>query len=326
MKGVILAGGIGSRMYPCTKVTNKHLLPVYNKPMIYYPLLTLVNAGIKEIMIVSGPGHAGHFVNLLGSGKEFGIKLTYEVQEEAGGISQALSLAEDFANNEPIIVILGDNIFEDNIKNYINEFEKQNNGARIFLKEVGLKAARRFGIALIDGDKVVYVEEKPKNPKSNLAMTGLYMFDPKIFNIIKSQKPSARGEIEITDTIYYYVKQGNCYYSIINGFWSDAGTFESLNRASNLVRKKEVTEDDYWLDSDDFVDTFKFPSKEDNSSEIIEKLSQLTKKQSEMLDYLSKKQENLSENFSKKQIKDLDVMKEKFDKIVKDYNNINYYL
>ena len=312
MKGIILAGGTGSRMYPCTKVTNKHLLPVYNKPMIYYPLLTLVNAGIKEIMIVSGSGHAGHFVNLLGSGKEFGVKLTYEIQEEAGGIAQALSLAEDFANNESIIVILGDNIFEDNIKNYINEFENQGNGARIFLKEVGLKAAKRFGIALIDGDKVVYVEEKPENPKSNLAMTGLYIFDSKVFSIIKNQKSSNRGEIEITDTVYYYVKQGNCYYSIIKGFWSDAGTFESLNRASNLVRKKEVTEDDYWVDSDDFAETFKFHSREDDSSEIIEKLAKLTKKQSEMLDYLSKKQENLSENFSKNQIKDLDVKKEKF--------------
>ena len=299
MKGVILAGGTGSRMYPCTKITNKHLLPVYNKPMIYYPLMTLVNSGIKEIMIVSGKGHSGDFVNLLGSGKEFGVKLTYEVQEEAGGIAQALLLAEDFADNQSIVVVLGDNIFEDNITNYLKEFEKQNSGARIFLKEVGLKAAKRFGIALIDGNKVVYVEEKPQNPKSNLAMTGLYMFDFNVFNIIKTQKPSARGEIEITESIYHYVKQGNCSYNIIKGFWSDAGTFESLNRASNLVRKKEVAEEDYWSDSEDFVETFKFPSKEDDFLEVIEKISQLTKKQAEILDYISKKQRFSNNDYKK---------------------------
>ncbi len=289
MKGIILAGGTGSRLMPSTKVTNKHLLPVYNKPMIYYPIMTLANAGIKEILIVSGTGHAGHFVNLLGSGREFDIKLSYEIQEESGGIAQALSLAEDFSDNEPIVVILGDNIFEDNIKYYIEEFERQGRGARIFLKEVGLKAAKRFGIAVVDTEKVIYVEEKPQNPKSNLAMTGLYMFDSNIFKIIKTLAPSERGELEITDAIDNYVKQGNCFYSTIKGFWSDAGTFESLNRASNLIRKKEVTEEDHWSDTDDFIETFKFPSKEDENSEIIEKLSQLTKKQAEILDYLSKK-------------------------------------
>ncbi len=294
MKGIILAGGTGSRLMPCTKVTNKHLLPVYNKPMIYYPLFTLINAGIKEIMIISGREHAGHFTNLLGSGSDFGVKLTYKVQEGAGGIAEALSLAEDFANKEPIIEILGDNIFEDDITPYIKDFEKQiretGSGARIFLKEVGLKAAKRFGIALVEGNKVKYVEEKPENPKSNLAMTGLCMFDSKVFDIIRTLKPSLRSELEITDAIDYYVKRGNCYYNIIKGYWSDAGTFESLNRASNLVRKKEATEESFWSDTDDFVNTFKFPSQEDDPSTIIEKLSQLTKKQSDILDHISKKQ------------------------------------
>jgi len=308
MKGVILAGGTGSRMFPCTKVTNKNLLPVYNKPMIYYPLLTLASAGIKDIMVVSGRGHAGDFVNLLGSGKEFGVKISYEVQEEAGGISQALSLAEDFVGNDSVVVILGDNIFEDNVKDYIKDFEKQERGARIFLKEVGLKAAKRFGIALIDGNKVVYVEEKPQAPKSNLAMTGLYMFDSKVFDIIKNQKPSARGEIEITDTIDYYVKENSCYYDIIKGFWSDAGTFESLNRASNFVRQRESSDDDYWSDSDEFIETFKFPSKDDNISILMEKLSQLSKKQSEILEYISKKQSSLTaEKIEKDENKNRDI-------------------
>ncbi len=244
MRGVILAGGTGSRLYPCTKITNKHLLPVYNKPMIYYPLKTLVDAGIKDILIVSGPGHAGHFVNLLGSGKEFGVKLSYEVQDEAGGIAQALGLAEGFVDNDKLVVILGDNIFEDNITEYVNEFIKQNDGARIFLKEVDMEGAKRFGIAVIEGDKVTYVEEKPQNPKTNLAMTGLYMFDSNVFDIIKALKPSGRGELEITDAIDNYVKKGNCKYNIIKGFWSDAGTFESLNKASNLVREKESSQAD----------------------------------------------------------------------------------
>ena len=296
MKGIILAGGNGTRLYPCTKVTNKHLLPVYNKPMIYYPLKTLIDAGIKEILIISGPGHAGDFVNLLGSGKELGIRLSYEIQDEAGGIAQALGLAEGFAENEPITVILGDNIFEDDAKEYIEEFRKQNGGARIFLKEVGLKAARRFGVAVIEENKIKHVEEKPQIPKSDLAMTGLYIFDNKIFDIIKTLKPSARGELEITDAIDYYVKQGACFYNIINGYWSDAGTFESLNRASNLVRIKEVSEEDYWSDTIDFANTFKFPSKDDDNSTMIEKLSQLSKKQSEILDYISKK-ENGKNNF-----------------------------
>ena len=292
MKGVILAGGTGSRLYPCTKVTNKHLLPIYNKPMIYYPLMTLIHAGIKEIMIISGREHSGDFANLLGSGEEFGVKFTYGVQDKAGGIAEALSLAEGFADKGPIVEILGDNIFEDDIKDYIDEFKMQNGGARIFLKEVGLKAARRFGIAITQDKKVIYVEEKPKEPKSNLAMTGLCMFDSNVFDIIKTLIPSARGELEITDAIEHYVRKGNCYYNKLNGYWSDAGTFESLIRASNLVRRKEVSDDDYWADTDDFSDSFKFPSKEDSKETIMEKISQLTKKQAEILDYVLAKEKN----------------------------------
>lgn len=293
MKGVILAGGTGSRLLPCTKVTNKHLLPVYDKPMIYYPLFTLINAEIKDILIISGREHAGHFANLLGSGVDFGIKLTYKVQEGAGGIAEALALAEDFVNKDSIMVILGDNIFEENMLPYVKNFERQimenSGGAGIFLKEVGLKAAKRFGIAVVENGKVKQVEEKPEQPKSNLAMTGLYVFDSDIFNIIKNQKRSARGELEITDAIDFYVKRGTCYYNLIKGYWSDAGTIESLNRASNLVRNREFKEESFWSDTDDFSETFKFPSKGDNQSTIIEKLSQITKKQSEVLDYLLKK-------------------------------------
>lgn len=293
MRGVILAGGTGSRLYPCTKVTNKHLLPVYNKPMIYYPLFTLINAGIKDIMIISGRDHVGDFTHLLGSGIDFGVNLTYKVQEGSGGIAEALALAEDFANKEPIVEILGDNIFEEDFSQYIKNFEnqmKEFGGCELFLKEVGLKAAKRFGIAIIEGNKVVYVEEKPENPKSNLAMAGLCIFDSKIFDIIRTLKRSARGELELTDAIDGYVKSGKCYYSILKGFWSDAGTFESLNRASNFIRKKEATEEDHWSDTNDFAETFKFPSKEDNPSKILDKLSQLTKKQAEILDYITKKQ------------------------------------
>jgi len=232
MKGAILAGGTGSRLMPLTKVTNKHLLPVYNKPMIYYPLQTLIDMGIKEILIVSGPGHAGHFVNLLGSGRKFGVNFSYEIQDEAGGIAQALSLAEDFADKEPICVILGDNVFEDKID--ISDFKE---GARIYLKKV--QDANRFGVAEINKKgKVLSIEEKPKNPKSNLAVSGLYIYDNEVFEIIKTLKPSARGELEITDVNNTYIKKGKMDSKILEGFWSDAGTFESLFRASELVRKK----------------------------------------------------------------------------------------
>lgn len=284
VKGIILAGGTGTRMMPCTKVTNKHLLPVYDKPMVYYPLQTLIEAGIKNIMIVSGRGHAGHFVNLLGSGKEFGVKLSYEVQEEAGGIAQALSLAEDFADNESIVVILGDNIFEDNIKDYIEEQE----GCKIFLKEVELEAAKRFGCALVENGKVTYVEEKPLHPKSNLAMTGLYMFDSKVFDIIRTLNPSARGELEITDAIDCYVQKRACYYEIIKGFWSDAGTFESLFKASTLIRRKNN------------------PLQSDLASDVhIERIYEMIRAQKELLKEIMEKIENnlgKEDNYIKKEI------------------------
>lgn len=231
MKGVILAGGSGTRMWPCTKVTNKHLLPVYDKPMIYYPLQTMIDAGIREILIVSGPGHAGHFLNLLGSGKEFGVRLTYEIQDEAGGIAQALSLAEHFSDSESVLVILGDNVFVDNFMKPVSDFKK---GAHIFLKQV--PDASRFGVAELKGENVIGIEEKPKSPKSNLAVTGLYMYDSRVFEHIKSLKPSKRGELEITDVNNRYISANDMRYSVVDGFWSDAGTFESLLRASNMLR------------------------------------------------------------------------------------------
>jgi len=231
MKGIILAGGTGSRLYPLTKVTNKHLLPVYDKPMIYYPLQTLMDAGIKDIMIVSGRGHAGHFLELLGSGADIGVHFTFEIQEQAGGIAQALGLAEDFADKEDVAVILGDNIFQDNVYKAVESFKS---GARIFLKEV--PDAKRFGVAEIKGNKIISIEEKPKMPKSNLAVTGLYIYDPSVFEIIRTLKPSGRGELEITDVNNEFIRIGKMDFSMLYGYWSDAGTFESLFRASELVR------------------------------------------------------------------------------------------
>jgi glucose-1-phosphate thymidylyltransferase len=231
MKGVILAGGTGSRLYPLTKVTNKHLLPVYDKPMIYYPLQTLMGAGIKDIMIVSGRGHAGHFLELLGSGSELGVHFTFEIQEEAGGIAQALSFAEDFVDGDNVTVVLGDNIFQDNIKEDVSGFTS---GAKIFLKEV--TDAHRFGVAELEGNRVIGIEEKPKNPKSSFAVTGLYIYDCDVFDAIKTLRPSGRGELEITDVNNYYISKDVMRYKVLDGFWSDAGTFESLFRASEMVR------------------------------------------------------------------------------------------
>ena len=232
MRGIILAGGTGSRLFPLTKVTNKHLLPVYDKPMIYYPLHTLVSTGITDIMIVSGRGHAGHFLELLGSGAEFGVNLTYEIQEKAGGIAQALGLAEKWADDEPIAVILGDNIFQDDVKNDVASFKT---GAKIFLKEV--PDAERFGVAELERDRVISIEEKPKKPKSHYAVTGLYLYDADVFSIIRTLKPSGRGELEITDVNNAYLTKGIMQYAILKGFWSDAGTFDSLIRASVLVQQ-----------------------------------------------------------------------------------------
>ena len=232
MKGVILAGGTGSRLYPLTKVTNKHLLPVYDKPMICYPLEKLIGAGIEEIMIVSGRGHVGHFLELLGSGSELGISITYEIQEGAGGIAQALSLARRWAGDDNLAVVLGDNIFEDGFREDIESFD---GGAKVFLKEV--PDPQRFGVAEVNGSRILSIEEKPQAPKSNLAVTGLYLYDARVFEIIRTLKPSGRGELEITDVNNAYVRNGEMQYSVLSGFWSDAGTFDSLMRASVMVQR-----------------------------------------------------------------------------------------
>jgi glucose-1-phosphate thymidylyltransferase len=236
MKGIILAGGTGSRLYPLTKVTNKHLLPVGQKPMIYYPIEKLVEAGIQEILIVTGIEHMGDVVSLLGSGKDFGCSFTYKVQDEAGGIAQALSLAKEFIHNDKLVVILGDNIFEQNLKPFIERFKAQKSGSRLLLKKV--EDPERFGVALIKDNKIINIEEKPKTPKSNYAVSGIYMYDHKVFEYISKCQFSKRGELEITDVNNYYIKENNCCYDILEGYWTDAGTFNSLMRANELVNIK----------------------------------------------------------------------------------------
>jgi glucose-1-phosphate thymidylyltransferase len=238
MKGIILAGGLGTRLMPCTKVTNKHLLPVYDKPMVYYPLKTLVGAGLSDIMIVTGGNNAGDFLRLLGNGSEFGLKdISYTYQEGEGGIADALKLAEDFADNDKIVVMLGDNIIESDISGAVKEFDKQKEGAKIFLKEVD--DPERFGVAEIKDGRVINIMEKPKDPISRYAVVGIYMYDKDVFKIIKSLKPSDRGELEITDVNNEYIKRGTMSYSMLEGWWTDAGTsFESLFRASSLVRSR----------------------------------------------------------------------------------------
>lgn len=239
MKGIILAGGLGTRLHPLTKITNKHLLPIYDKPMIYYPLQTLVEAGIKDIMIVTGGNHAGDFLKLLGNGKEFGLQdLNYTYQEGEGGIAAALALTEHFSDGKKVIVILGDNILEKSIKNHVKEFSKQDKGAKILLKEV--PDPERFGVAVFEGKKIVKVEEKPKLPKSSYAVTGVYMYDPSVFEIVKTLKPSGRGELEISDVNNVYLQQGTMTYNILEGWWTDAGTFESLYRANQLAAEKKL--------------------------------------------------------------------------------------
>jgi glucose-1-phosphate thymidylyltransferase len=234
MKGVILAGGLGTRLYPLTKVTNKHLLPVYDKPMIYFPIQTLINAGIDDILIVTGGNNAGDFLRLLGNGKEFGLKhINYTYQEGEGGIAEALRLAEFFASGEKICVILGDNIIEKNIRKAVENFRRQKEGAKILLKEV--PDPQRFGVAELRGDRIVRIEEKPKNPKSQYAVIGIYLFDQEVFNIIRTLKPSDRGELEITDVNNAYIENGLMTWDILEGWWTDAGTFESLLRANQLV-------------------------------------------------------------------------------------------
>ena len=236
MKGIILAGGTGSRLLPLTKVTNKHLLPVGRKPMIHHPVEKLAGAGIQEILIVTGIEHMGDVVNLLGSGKEFGVRFTYKVQDEAGGIAQALGLAENFCGGSKMAVILGDNIFEDSLSDEVGQFAKQPAGARLLLKEV--PDPHRFGVAEIAGDKIVRIVEKPKQPKSKYAVTGIYFYDGDVFDIIRRQKPSGRGEMEITDVNNAYLARGDLTYGFFRGWWSDAGTFESLDHVQSLLREK----------------------------------------------------------------------------------------
>jgi len=234
MKGVVLAGGTGSRLFPITRVTNKHLLPVFDKPMVYYPIQTLVNAGIREILLVTGGKNAGDFLRLLGNGRDFGLKhINYTYQEGEGGIAEALGLAEHFADGESICVVLGDNIIENNIRRTVENFRTQKRGAKILLKEV--PDADRFGVAEIRGDRVVGIEEKPSDPKSNYAVIGIYLYDSSVFEKIQRLKPSGRGELEITDVNNFYVTEGTLTCEILDGWWTDAGTFDSLLRANNLV-------------------------------------------------------------------------------------------
>ena len=234
MKGVILAGGLGTRLYPLTKVTNKHLLPVYDKPMIYFPIQTLINAGIDDILIVTGGNNAGDFLKLLGNGKEFGLKhINYTYQEGEGGIAEALGLAEFFASGERICVVLGDNLIEKNIQKAVEKFRRQKDGAKILLKEV--PDPHRFGVAELQGDRIVRIEEKPEKPKSQYAVIGIYLFDQEVFNFIKTLKPSDRGELEITDVNNRYIEKGLMTWDILEGWWTDAGTFESLLRGNQLV-------------------------------------------------------------------------------------------
>lgn len=237
MKGVILAGGLGTRLRPLTKITNKHLLPIYDKPMIYYPIETLCKAGIKDIMIVTGGSSAGDFLRLLGNGDSFGLKdIYYTYQEGEGGIADALRLCEHFAEGERIAVILGDNIIQDDIAPYVAKFAQQDSGARILLKEVA--DPERFGVPELDGDRIVRIEEKPAQPKSRYAVTGIYMYDRRVFDFIRKLKPSGRGELEITDVNNQYIREGDLYYDVLEGWWTDAGTFESLFHAATLVAKE----------------------------------------------------------------------------------------
>jgi len=240
IKGVILAGGLGTRLSPATKITNKHLIPVYDKPMVLYPLETLRQSGINEVMVVCGREYAGHFMNFLGSGKEYGVSLSYAIQDKNnGGIADALQYAQDFADEGSIAVVLGDNIFEDTFTNEINNFSE---GAMVFFKE--MVDPSRFGVPVFNAkkDRIVLIEEKPAKPKSNYAQTGFYIYDKTVFEMLKKIKPSARGELEITDVNNIYLKQKKLSFSTISGFWSDAGTFESLLKASNYMAQKKKYE------------------------------------------------------------------------------------
>lgn len=231
MKGIVLAGGTGSRLFPLTKVTNKHLLPIGPKPMIFYPIEKLLEAGMEEILIVTGTEHMGDVVSLLGSGKDFGCRFTYKVQDEAGGIAQALSLAENFVGGDSMMVILGDNIFEASLKLAVEGFS--GSGARILVKQV--HDPQRYGVAEIEGDRIVSIEEKPKNPKSDYCVTGIYIYDSQVFDFIRELKPSGRGELEITDVNNHYVSEGKMSFSKLEGWWTDAGTYSSYKHANELA-------------------------------------------------------------------------------------------
>ena len=236
MKGIVLAGGSGSRLFPLTKITNKHLLPIYDRPMIYYPLQTLVDAGVQDIMVVTGGRNSGDFLRLLANGKSFGLKhINYTYQEGEGGIAEALGLCQHFADGNKICVVLGDNIIERDIRGAADAFRAQEKGARVLLKKV--HDAERFGVAEIKGDRIVNIEEKPKQPKSDYAVTGIYMYDESVFDKIRELKPSNRGELEITDVNNAYIREGTLSFSFLDGWWTDAGTFDSLLRAANLVAK-----------------------------------------------------------------------------------------
>lgn len=237
MKGVVLAGGLGTRLLPLTRVTNKHLLPVYNKPMIFYPIQTLVDAGIKDIMIVTGGNNAGDFLRLLGNGEDFGLhQLHYTYQKTEGGIAHALALAEPFVGKDKVVVILGDNFTQSSIKKAVDDFEKQDCGAKIFLKEVS--NPQEFGVAVVENGKVKEIIEKPKVPPTNYAVIGIYMYDSDVFNICKTLKPSERGELEITDVNNEYIRRGTMTYEFLEGWWADCGSFEALLRSNILVAKK----------------------------------------------------------------------------------------
>jgi glucose-1-phosphate thymidylyltransferase len=237
MKGVIIAGGTGSRLYPLTKIINKNILAVYDKPLIYYPILTLRDAGINEILIISGRGHAGQYLDLLGAGTQFGLRLSYEIQEVPGGIAQAVGLAQSFAEGEKLMVILGDNIYEDRFAAAVESFRNQDKGAKVFIKKV--HDPERFGVPKIDDDRIVEIIEKPRVPPTNYAVTGLYMYDERAFEVIKSLKPSNRGEIEVTDLNNFYAKEGTLGYQMLSGEWIDAGTFESLLHANTFVAQNK---------------------------------------------------------------------------------------
>ncbi|WP_409344205.1 sugar phosphate nucleotidyltransferase [Paenibacillus sp. MBLB4367] len=234
MKGIILAGGTGSRLYPLTKVTNKHLLPVGKYPMIFHSVSKLKEADIKDILIVTGKDHMGDVVNLLGSGTELGVSFTYKVQDEAGGIAQALGLAKHFVGTDQMVVILGDNVFSDSITPYVKNFKEQKFGAKILLQEV--HDPQRYGVAELNGTRIVSIEEKPKSPKSSFAVTGIYMYDNKVFDIVKTLAPSDRGEMEITDVNNAYINRNQLSYDVLLGWWTDAGTHSSLARANELAK------------------------------------------------------------------------------------------